>query len=186
MMTCFPVRRAFRAAAALLCAVSLFAAASCGGKETHGLAYQKYPLTADCTLINEKENALPERVGFTLEMSRAGSGIITFGEDSALCGASAEIAGEKIVFRSQEYEIPLDCPEGAPLAAVTAAFSLDPAQTLPRPPEGENGVESTLYSCAGGTVEITLDKGIPVLMKFENGCGAFSVRVDRFQGAGSD
>ena len=180
------VKRAASAAAlpALFFAVML--CVSCARAERDMLSFLRYPLSADCTLTYGDPDAPSAPAHFSLEVTERGSGRLIFTDGELSGGVVTVTPAGAFISEGEDFSAPLDLPDGAPPAAVVAAFSTDHVDVTSETPETETEDGRITAVCAGGTVEITVSDGIPRTLDFTGPCGSYTVTVDKFAGPGLD
>ena len=179
-------KRAASAAAlpALFFAVML--CVSCARAERDMLSFLRYPLSADCTLTYGGPDAPSAPAHFSLEVTERGSGRLIFTDGELSGGVVTVTPTGTFISEGEGFSVPLDLPEGAPLTAAVAAFSIDHTDITAQTPEGETDGGRITAVCAGGTVEITVVDGIPRTLEFTGPRGSFTVTVEKYAGPASD
>ncbi len=177
------LRAALRAGTAALLCVLCAVICSCSDAGGDPLAYQSYPLRADCTLVYGGADPTPE-ISFSAEVYGRGQGKLVF-SDGELAGYAISVAPEGAVLTDGDgFEIPLDPDAGSPVRAVVAAFSLLHTDILSRSSEKEGKPGRIKASFAGGTVEVTARDGIPVTLDLATDCGNYTVHIISFSNNG--
>ena len=172
------MKTAARAALALLLSAAGISLASCFAKQDL-LAYQKYPLTADCTLIYGGADPAPD-AHFSVEVSSPGEARLIF-TDGELSGAVITVSGNGArLSDASGFEVPLDLPEGAPILAVTDAFSIVPETLVALIPGETEGDGTVRANCAGGKADVSVKSGAPRMVGFTGPRGSFTLAIDRF------
>ncbi|MBQ7160969.1 MAG: hypothetical protein IJR90_04615 [Clostridia bacterium] len=171
----------------LLAAIVLFAAAvtvsSCSGAKKDMLAYQRYPLFAECTLTYGGADPYPAGEHFSVEISSPGSGRLIF-TDGELSGGTLNVTPEGVGFSDGGgFEVPLTAEKDAPARAVVAALSIGYEDLIAEIPEKDGEPGKIKADCAGGRAVVTVENGVPRLVEFDGPSGSFAVSVDRFANA---
>lgn len=164
----------------ILSAVFLLSCASCAAGDNDVLGFLNYPVSADCALTLKGDGKPEAPVHFSLEVIRRGYGRLIF-TDGELAGCVVSVAPEGVTISEGEgFAAPLDLPEGAPLTAVVAAFSISPEMISAQ--FAESGTQAGRISavCAGGTAEISVSDGTPRNVAFSGPCGEFTVEIEKY------
>lgn len=149
-----------------------FTLVSCSAKEKDHLAYQSYPIKAECVL-----SIMEEEYPFTLGIPSPGNARITF-TGSRLEGGVLGISKSEVFFLNGEYTFPLIADERSPLQTLVSAFSLDSAD-MTEVETTDTGLR-VCYKQGNGNISVTLENEKPVLMEFAGDAGVFTLKLNEF------
>lgn len=150
-------------------AVSL---SSCKAQERDHLAYQEYPIRAECVLsvgdgdyplildITSRENARVTFVGGRLE------------------GSVVEISDPGAYFINAGYRIPLTLTGDSPLSAIVGVFDLSSSDMTKVTQSGQELLIS--YDCGRFCATVTLYENLPSVIEIVCGQEIYNLAVNKF------
>ena len=169
MKACFNKKTVVLTFAVLIC-VDFFA--SCGTKEKDHLAYQEYPIKAECVL-----SVGAEQYPFVLDVASSASARLTF-IGSRLEGCVIELSADEALFVNDGYRIPLELSQGAALRSILSAFSLSSSDMI-KVSEAD-GCLTVGYRLDELTVDVTLRGNIPSAMEMSCGGSSYALTFNNF------
>lgn len=160
--------------AALTFAVLVCAAffASCGAEERDHLAYQEYPIKAECVLF-----AGEEEYPFILDVASSDSARLTF-IGSRLEGSVIELSSDGALFVCGGYRIPLELARESALRAIISAFSLS-SSDMTDVTQSDDAL-TVGYRVDRLSVKVTLRDNIPSAMELSGGGDVYSLTFNNF------
>lgn len=166
------VNGAVRSLLLLAVLMFVFCVPSCAPKERDHLAYQSYPIKAEC-LLSVMEESYP----FTLDIASAENARLTF-TGSRLEGAVIGVSGGDVFFINGDHTFPLAAAKKSPLFLIARAFALESSE-MTEVEEGD-GFLRISYRCGEMTVCVTLSDGKPTVMEFMTDGGDFELKLNEF------
>lgn len=145
---------------------------SCKAEEKDHLAYQEYPIKAECVL-----SVRGEEYPVILDVTGPDSARITF-VGSRLEGGMIELSGNTALFIKDEYSIPLELSRDSALSALLSAFALSSSSMTEVTETGDALVVS--YRTDEFSVKVTLCDGFPSAMEFTAADGIYGLAVNNF------
>ena len=160
---------------ALFCFVLTVIAAflsSCKAEERDHLAYQEYPIKAECVL-SVKDGDYP----IILDIPSQGNARVTF-VGSRLEGGVIEISDSQAVFINAGYRIPLTLTDDSALSSVIGVFALSSSDMTEVTESGKNLLVG--YDCGRFSATVTLIDNVPSAIEIVCGQDVCTLAVKKF------
>lgn len=145
---------------------------SCKAEEKDHLAYQEYPIKAECVLT-----VRTEEYPFVLDIPAEGRARLTF-TGSRLEGGVFGVSGREVFFINGGYTFPLTAAEDSALSVMLSGFSLSSSEMTKVTTTGAGLLVSYNHGDTGVTV--ALEDGVPTLMEFLTDTERFTLTINNF------
>ncbi len=160
----------------LLLLIFVFLFSGCRAEERDHLAYQKYPIRAECIL-----SVRGEEYPFIFDITSPGNARLTF-TGSRLEGGVFGVSGGDVFFINGEYSFPLAASEDSAIGAMVSAFSLSSSE-MTEVTETQTGLLVS-YKHKNADITVTLEGEVPVSMDLATDAGAFTLAINEFTSGG--
>ncbi len=160
----------------LLLLTLIFVFSGCRAEEKDHLAYQEYPIKAECVL-----SVKGEEYPFILDMTGPENARLTF-TGSRLEGGVFGISGGDVFFINRECTFPLAASDDSAIRALLSAFSLSSSE-MTEVTETESGLLVS-YKHENADITVALEGEVPVSMELVTDAGDFTLAINEFTSGG--
>lgn len=159
---------------ALLICAAFFV--SCGTEERDHLAYQEYPIKAECILCVGKEE-----YPLVLDIASPDSARITF-IGSRLEGSVIELSSDGALFVCDGYRLPLELVQDSALRSILSAFSLS-SSDMTDVTQSDDAL-TVGYRVDRLSIKVTLRDNVPSAMELSGGGDVYLLTFNNFTSGG--